>query len=152
MSTVQASTRTTIVTATAGTVIGSIRNPASNQIKVYGFSIFSFTAPTTSAELYLAIASTLGTGTVTGVTGVATDRSPRTPLGVLATAWATAAPTGIGTPLEGFTCGPNIGAGIVWQWVADDELFLPASSELVLVTNAGTAPGTWRMSGRWEEG
>jgi hypothetical protein len=152
VATVQASTRTTIVTTTAGTVIASIRNPASNQIKVYGFSMFAFTAPTTSGEFYLAIAATLGTGTVTGVTGVATDRSPRTPLGVLATAWATAAPTAIGSPLEGFACGPNIGAGIVWQWSPDDELYLPASNELVLVSNAGTAPGTWRLSARWEEG
>jgi hypothetical protein len=152
VSTVQASTRTTDVTVTAGTVIASLRNPASNQIKVYGFSMFSVTAPTTSAEFYLAYATTLGTGAVTGVTGVATDRSPRTPLGVLATAWATTKPTGVGSPLEGFACGPNIGAGIVWQWVADDEMYLPASNELVLVTNAGTAPGTWRISAHWEEG
>lgn len=152
MSTCQASTRTTIVTATAGTVIASVRNPASNQVKVYGFSMFSVTAPTTSGEFYLALAGTLGTGTVTGVTGVATDRSPRTPLGVLATAWGTAAPTAVGSPLEGFACGPNIGAGIVWQWVGDDEIFIPASNELVLVTNSGTAPGTWRISARWEEG
>jgi hypothetical protein len=140
------------VTVTAGTVIASLRNSASNQIKLYGFSMFAVTAPTTSAEFYLAIATTLGTGAVTGVTGVATDRSPRTPLGVLATAWATTKPTGVGSPLEGFACGPNIGSGIFWQWSPDDEIFLPASNELVLVTNAGTAPGTWRISARWEEG
>lgn len=144
---------TTIVTATAGTPISSLR-AAGKSATLRELHIWAVTAPTTRGALALAMSTALGTGALTNVIPVAYDpHNAVLPTALAITAWATLAPT-VGTWMRRYCSSPAIGQGIVWTFGAEG-LTIPCSgvtsNELVLLNASATAPGTWDVTYVYDE-
>lgn len=151
-----AATRSTLVGATAGSVLFGFR-AGTRLCYVYELGLFNITAPTTSGGLGLVRSTAIGTGTLTGVLGIPEDPNAVAGLGQAITNWGTALPTtgGVGTTMRRFTSPATFGNGVIWTWSEADPLEVSANaavnSELVLINLQATAPGTYDFYVAWEE-
>jgi hypothetical protein len=159
MASYEAAVTTTIVTATAGAVLGAFHAGA-RPARITEIELFNITAPTTSGGIGLCRSTALGTGALTGQLGQATD--PSNDVAALATvvaSWATTAPTVAASPFNTFrrwSSPASFGNGVIWTWPSDDPMVVPANSavnsELCIINLQGTAPGTYFFVVRWKEG
>lgn len=152
-----AASRSTLVGATAGSVLFGFRASTTRLAYVFEIGLFNITAPTTSGALGLVRSTALGTGALTGVAGIAEDPQAAAGGGQVVTAWATLAPTtgGVGTTLRRFTSPASFGNGVIWTWPEASPLEVPvgsaANGELAIINLQATAPGTYDFYFAWEE-
>lgn len=153
----EASSVTTIVTATPDAVLAAFR-AGSRQAYVREIHLFTLTAPTTAGGVALKRATAIGTGAITGNVGVPRDPNAPAPGGQVATAWGTAPPTVTAAPagaLRRFACAAAIGNGIVWTFYEGLGIIVPANpavnAELCLCNTQSTAPGTYVITVVFEE-
>lgn len=151
----QAATRSTLVGASAGSVLFGF-HANSRRCWVREWHMFNITAPTTSGGIGLVRSTALGTGSRTEVIGIPRDTSSNAGTGSVVTAWATLAPTtgGVTTSLIRFTSPATFGNGVIWTF-DDEPMEVPANpavtSELVIINLMATAPGTYDFTVVWEE-
>jgi hypothetical protein len=152
----EASTTTTIVTASAGAVLAAFR-AGTRPCYLYELHLFGITAPTTSGSVGLARSTAIGTGTLTQQLGQPRDKNAAAALGGPVTAWATTAPTVAASPYNTFrrwAQPATIGNAVIWTFDRQ-PLIVPANadvaSELCLVNLVATAPGTLHVTVVWEE-
>lgn len=157
MSVFEASSRTTLVTATALAPLASFRASTTQRARIREIQIYTVTAPTTVGGLGLMRSTALGTGTLTSAVGVNREPGDAATTGQVVTAWATAAPTvgAVGTVFRRAAFPAAVGQGVIWTWDIVDPLLVPlgnaATGELVIVNLNATAPGTFEISVTWEE-
>lgn len=153
----EAAVRTTLVGATAGSVLFGLR-AITRPLYLRELHMWYVTAPTTSGGLGLNRSTTAGTGALTGLIGQATDGAANAAAGTgeAVTAWATAAPviTAANTLRRWFAGAAAIGTGIVWVW-EPPGIYVPgsagATSELAVQNLQGTAPGTLDVTWVFDE-
>lgn len=154
----EASLTTTIVTATAGAVLGAF-HAGNRPARIYEIELFNITAPTTSGGIGLCYSTAIGTGALTNLLGQKTDPSNDVAaVGSIVTAWATTAPTVAASPfstLRRWSSPASFGNGIIWTWDTAAPLIVPANaavnSELCIINLQATAPGTYFFTVRWDE-
>lgn len=153
----ESAVRSTLVGATAGSVLVGLR-AITRPLYLRELHLWYVTAPTTSGGLGLNRSTAVGTGALTGVLGQAADGAAQAAAGTgeAITAWGTAAPTitAANTLRRWFAGAAAIGTGIVWVW-EPPGLYIQGNaqttSELVLQNLQATAPGTLDVTFVWDE-
>ncbi len=152
----EASSRSTLVTATAGAVLFGFRASTSRMARIREIQLFNITAPATSGALGLVRSTALGTGALTAVAGMPLNPDDPAAGGQVITNWATAVPTtgGAGATLRRIAVPATIGNGVMWVWDREPLIVPPGSAvngELAFINLQATAPGTWDVTVVWEE-
>lgn len=153
----EASTRTTLVTATALAPLAAFRAATAQRARIREIGIFTVTAPTTVGGIGLMRSTALGTGALTSAVGINREPGDSVTTGQIVSAWATAAPTvgAAATVFRRASFPASVGQGVIWTWDIVDPLLVPlgntATGELVFVNLNATAPGTYDIYVTWEE-
>lgn len=154
---VSASARTTLVGATAMSVLAAFRGPLAARGHIREIHLFAITAATTSGAVGLCRSTALGTGVLTSVVGIPYDPNDPTPVGQIITNWGTALPTVgiVATVFRRWDQTAAIGNGVIWTFYQESGLIVPinsaAAGDLCLVNLQATAPGTFDITVVWEE-
>lgn len=142
--------------STAPYVVATLRGPTTKRAKLVELEVWTLTAPTTSLELVLAFSTALGTGALTGMTGI--GRNPdHSASGQLISGFATARPT-IGaatTYMKGIVLPASLAAGVMRAFDLINPYELPlgnaANGDLCIVQTTATASGNLRINASWDE-
>lgn len=143
--------------STAPFVVAALRGPTNARATLYELEVFTLTSPTTSLQLALVRSTALGTGTLTGMTGLGRDPDNTGAGGQLISGFATARPTiGATTTYQKRIVFPAaLGAGIMRSFDLAHPLVLPlgsaANGDLCIVQTTATASGDLVINASWAE-
>lgn len=163
MATYTTSCITVIGGQTGGSSVGSqfaaFRGSTTLRSEIKEIAIFQATAGTSPNGIGLTRSTAIGTGALTGVTGIPLDPNVQATTGQLVTAYATAAPTVTVTSganiIKRFVHNTAVGNGVVWTFDMQSPLYVPlggvATGELVFINLFATAPATYHISITWNE-